>query len=106
MKDPASRTFSPRLFAAHADAVCAHKMPRHREPRMPVQNELGWCGTSHTLFSFLFKISFFLKGGGAERLGDRGSEAGIYADSRQPDAGLEPVNRQIMMWAEGGRSTH
>ena len=36
--------------------------------------------------------------GGAEREGDTESKAGsrLQADSREPDAGLEPTNREIM----------
>ena len=37
-------------------------------------------------------------GGGAEREGDTASEAGsrLQAVSTEPDAGLEPTNREIM----------
>ena len=37
-------------------------------------------------------------GGGEEREGDTESEAG--ADSSEPDAGLEPVNHEIMTRAK------
>ena len=45
--------------------------------------------------------------GGAEREEDPESEAGsrLWAVSTEPDAGLEPTNREIMTWAEVGRST-
>ena len=48
--------------------------------------------------------------GGAEREGDKGDaepEAGsrLRAVSTEPDAGLEPTNREIMTWAEVGRLT-
>ena len=46
-------------------------------------------------------------GGGAEREGDTESEAGsrLWAVSMEPDAGLEPTDREIMTWAEVERST-
>ena len=39
-----------------------------------------------------------MSGGGAEREGDTEFEAGsrLYAVSTEPDAGLEPTNREIM----------
>ena len=39
-----------------------------------------------------------MRGGGTEREEDRGSKAGsrIHANSREPDAGLEPVNCEIV----------
>ena len=40
-----------------------------------------------------------MSGGGAEREGDRGSEADS-ADSREPDAGLKLTNHKIMTPAE------
>ena len=45
--------------------------------------------------------------GGSEREGDTESETGSghRAVSTEPDAGLEPTNREIMTWAEVGRST-
>ena len=48
-----------------------------------------------------------MRGGGAERKGDTESEAGsrLWAVSIESDAGLEPTNREIMTWAEVGRST-
>ena len=46
-------------------------------------------------------------GGGAEREGDTESEAGsrLWTDSTEPDAGLELTDREIVTWAEVGRST-
>ena len=46
-------------------------------------------------------------GGGAEREGDTEGEAGprLRAVSTEPDAGLEPVSREIMTGAEVGRLT-
>ena len=46
-------------------------------------------------------------GGGAEREGDTESEAGsgLCADSREPHAGLELMNPEIMTWAEAGHLT-
>ena len=46
-------------------------------------------------------------GGGAEREGDTGSEAGsrLRAVSTEPDAGLELTDCKIMTWAEVGRLT-
>ena len=43
-----------------------------------------------------------MRGGGAEREGDTESEAGsrLPAVSTEPDAGLEPTNREIMTSAE------
>ena len=45
--------------------------------------------------------------GGAEREGDTESEAGskLWAVSTEPDAGLELTDREIVTWAEVGRST-
>ena len=45
--------------------------------------------------------------GGAERGGDTESEAGskLWAVSTEPDAGLEPMNREMVTWAEVGRLT-
>ena len=45
--------------------------------------------------------------GGAERQGDTESETGsrLQAVSTEPDAGLEPMNREIMTRAEVGHST-
>ena len=45
--------------------------------------------------------------GGAEREGHTEFEAGsrLWAVSTEPDAGLEPVNREIMTWAEVWRLT-
>ena len=45
--------------------------------------------------------------GGAEREGDTESETGsrLWAVSTEPDAGLEPTDREIMTWAEVGRLT-
>ena len=46
--------------------------------------------------------------GEAEREGDTESEAGsrLRAVSIEPDAGLEPINREIMTWAEVVRSAN
>ena len=43
-----------------------------------------------------------------EREGDTEWEAGskLWAVSTDPDAGLELTDREIMTWAEVGRSTH
>ena len=48
-----------------------------------------------------------MSGGGAEREGDTESEAGsrLWAVSTEPDVGHEPTNREIVTWAEAGRST-
>ena len=48
-----------------------------------------------------------MNGGGSEREGDTESEtgSGLRAVSTEPDAGLEPTDREIMTWAEVGRST-
>ena len=45
--------------------------------------------------------------GGAERGGDTESEAGsrLQAVSTEPDAGLEPRDREIMTWDEVGHPT-
>ena len=48
-----------------------------------------------------------MNGGGAEREGDTESEAGsrLWAIiSLEPDAGLELTDREIVTWAEVGRS--
>ena len=67
------------------------------------------------MFFFLnfFNVYLFLRqrqsmnGGGAEREGDTESEAGskLWAISPEPDVGLELTNREIVTWAEVGRST-
>ena len=64
-------------------------------------------------FSFSFLTDFYLfifergsvSGGGAERGGQR-VQSGFRVDSTEPDVGLEPVNREIMTWAEGRRLTN
>ena len=45
--------------------------------------------------------------GGSEKEGDTESEtgSGLQAVSTEPDAGLEPTDREIMTWAEVGSST-
>ena len=45
--------------------------------------------------------------GRAERQGDTESEtgSGLLAVSTEPDLGLETTDREIMTWAEVGRST-
>ena len=63
---------------------------------------------------FFFNFYLFLRErqstsrGGAERGGDKESEAGsrLWAVSTEPDVGLELINREIMTWAENGRLTH
>ena len=64
---------------------------------------------------FFFYIYLFLRNrvrqsmsrGGVEREGDTESEADsrLRAVSPEPDAGLEPTNREIVTRAEVGRST-
>ena len=46
-----------------------------------------------------------VSGRGAERERDTESKAGsrLQAVRTEPDAGLEPTNREIMTWAEVGR---
>lgn len=63
---------------------------------------------SDSFLSFFFLFFFFfvnvlfiferesVSRGGAERSGDRRSEAGPCADSREPHASLEPMNWEIM----------
>ena len=48
-----------------------------------------------------------MSGGGAGREADTESEAGsrLRAVSTEPDTGLEPMNCEIMTWAEVGRLT-
>ena len=48
-----------------------------------------------------------MSGRGAERKGDTELEAGsgLWAVSTEPDAGLELTDREIITWAEVGRST-
>ena len=65
------------------------------------------------IFFFLTFIYFWdrerqsMNGGGAEREGDTELEAGsrLWAISPEPDAGLELTVREIVTWAEVGRST-
>ena len=58
-----------------------------------------------------FNVYLFLRQsvnrGGAEREGDTESETGsrLWAVSAEPDAGLGPINREIMTWAEVSRLT-
>ena len=49
-----------------------------------------------------------VSGGGTERKGDTGSEAGsrLWAVSREPDGGLELSNSEIMTWTEAGCLTN
>ena len=49
-----------------------------------------------------------MSGGGAGSKGDTESEAGsrFWADSSEPNAGLEPTNCEIMIWAEVGLLTN
>ena len=48
-----------------------------------------------------------MSGGGAEKEGDTGSEAGsrLWAVSTEPDVGLEPTNHEIMTWPKVGPLT-
>ena len=48
-----------------------------------------------------------MNGGGSEREGDTELETGsrLWAVSREPDAGLELTDREIVTWAEVGRLT-
>ena len=48
-----------------------------------------------------------MSGGGAEREGDKESQAGsrLWAVGTEPDAGLELTNREITTWAEAGSLT-
>ena len=67
-----------------------------------------WFLYSNNLPRFVFFFNFFererqrqrqsVSGGGAEREGDTESEAGsrFRAGSTEPNAGLEPTNREIM----------
>ena len=41
-----------------------------------------------------------MSGVGAEREGDRGSEVGSFDDNKEPNAGLELMNNEVMIWAE------
>ena len=63
----------------------------------------------HLLFFSLFKCLFIferqrqsVRGGGVEREGDTESEAGsrLWAISTEPDMSLEPINCEVMTWAE------
>ena len=49
-----------------------------------------------------------MNGRGAEREGDTESKAGsrLRAVSTEPDAGLEPTDREIVTWAEVRPLTH
>ena len=62
---------------------------------------LGRCSRGSFFFlSFFFNVYLFLRestsGGGAEREGEQRSQGRFRADGREPDAGLEPTNREIM----------
>ena len=68
---------------------------------------LLWC-LSELFFLMLFifeRERACTSGGGAEREGDRGSEAGSALTAREPDVGLELRNREIVTGAEVGCST-
>ena len=66
-------------------------------------------------FNFFFNVCLFLRkrrkqsvsGGGAEREGDRESEAGsrLRAVSAEPGVGLELTSCEIMTYGEVGRLT-
>ena len=45
---------------------------------------------------FCFKFIYLFKGGGTEREGERESQARLRPVSAEPDAGLEPTDREIM----------
>ena len=49
-----------------------------------------------------------MNGGGAEREGDKESEAGsrLWAITPEPNAGLELADREIVTWAEVWRLTN
>ena len=61
------------------------------------------------LFLKIFNVYFWerksMSGEGAEREGDTEWEAGsrLRAVSTEPDAGLEPMDREIMTWAKSDR---
>ena len=72
-----------------------------------ILTSLGWLRMNRYYFSFFFfslKVFIFerervhMSQGGAEREGDRGFKAGsrLCADSREPEAGLELRNREIV----------
>ena len=56
------------------------------------------------MFLFYFGERQSGGGGGAEREGDTESEAGsrLPAASLEPDVGLKPTNRKIIIWAKVG----
>ena len=55
--------------------------------------------------SIYFWDSMHAQGRGRER-GEQEIQSGLYADSREPDAGLKPTNQEIMTWAEVGCLTN
>ena len=59
------------------------------------------------VYSFLIQRDKSASWGGAEREGGTESEAGArpWAVRTEPDAGLELTDREIMTWAEVGRSS-
>ena len=69
---------------------------------------LYWC-----FYLFTFNVYLFLKKretvwvGKGQRETDTESEAGsrLWAVTTEPDAGLEPTNREIVTWAKVRRST-
>ena len=56
------------------------------------------------MFIILERQTEHEQGRGREREGDTEAEAGcrLWAVGTEPDAGLEPTNREIMTWAEVG----
>ena len=50
------------------------------------------------------KVCVYKRRRGRERGGQR-IQSGLWADSREPDAGLKLGNHEIMTWAEAGRLT-
>ena len=57
---------------------------------------------------FWERDTVWMREGQREREGDTESEAGsrLWAVSTEPDVGPEPVNFEIMSWAEAGRLTN
>ena len=67
---------------------------------------MSWSTVRVPNYSTIFRLFVFMfifesepaspSGGGAEREGDRGSEAGLAPTAREPDPGLEFTNHEIM----------
>ena len=91
---PLVPSFEPWEPCSHFSSF-AHHVPyafEHLPPKFPV---------AVSLYPFKMFVYFWESRGEAERERDRGSEVDsrLYANSREPNVGLELMNCEIMPWA-------